>query len=231
MRSPGKSRVPINTRSGTPTAAAIIVSAPLGVVSGGNSAFVSLESSFHQDLNRDGIIGDPRFNITVNYTGDQTYASYFTAAAQRWQQVITADVPDVDSATYGHIDDLLISASVGPIDGPGRILGRAGPDLFRSGSDLPYHGIMQFDSADLASLASNGQLFYVILHEMGHVLGIGTLWDALGLKSNFTSYTGAGALNAYRQLGAGGASFVPLETTGGSGTAGVHWSSSFSATN
>src|SRR5216683_6366448 len=108
------------------------VSSPIGVVSGGSYALQSDEASFHQDLNNDGIIGSTTFDITVNYSGDPTYQSYFTAAAQRWQQVITADLPDVDSATYGHIDDLLISASVTSIDGPGGILGQAGPDLFRS---------------------------------------------------------------------------------------------------
>jgi Tryptophan-rich Synechocystis species C-terminal domain/Leishmanolysin len=203
------------------------VSDTIGVVSGGSSTLESLENSFHQDLNNDGTIGSPTFDITVNYSGDPTYQSYFTAAAQRWQQVITADLPDVDSATYGHIDDLLISASVTSIDGPGGILGQAQADLFRStGSHLPYHGIMQFDSADLASLAANGELSYVILHEMGHVLGFGSsLWSVDGLR-NGSQYIGADAVNAYRQLGGGPTNSVPLETTGGSGTALVHWSES-----
>jgi len=203
------------------------VSSPIGVVSGGSSVLESLETSFHQDLNNDGTIGSPTFDITVSYSGDPAYQSYFAAAAQRWQQIITADLPDVDSATYGHIDDLLISASVTSIDGRGGILGQAGPDLFRStGSHLPYHGIMQFDSADLASLAANGQLYYVILHEMGHVLGFGSsLWTTDGLKSG-SQYIGADALNAFRQLGGGPTNSVPLETTGGAGTAGVHWSES-----
>ena len=39
------------------------------------------------------------------------------------------------------------------------------PDLFRSGSLLPYHGVMTFDSADLGSMASDGTLLSVILHE------------------------------------------------------------------
>ena len=38
---------------------------------------------------------------------------------------------------------------------------------------------MQFDVADMAKLISNGTLQSVVLHEMGHVLGIGTLWDTL----------------------------------------------------
>jgi hypothetical protein len=84
---------------------------------------------------------------------------------------------------------------------------------------------MQFDSADLATMAANGTLYYVVLHEMGHVLGIGTLWNEFGLKSDFYNYVGQNALAEYRRIsGNPSATSIPLETTGGSGTAGVHWS-------
>ena len=75
----------------------------------------------------------------------------FQQAANRWSQVITGDLPN---ATYRGqtVDDLLINASARPIDGVNGILGQAGPDAFRSGSDLPYHGVMEFDSADMASM-------------------------------------------------------------------------------
>ena len=175
---------------------------------------------FSKTSTRDGYLG--HFDITVNYTGDPAYASFFTAAARRWEQVIRADLPDVNSAQYGLIDDLRIEANVSFIDGVNGILGQAGPDLFRSGSSLPYHGVMTFNSADVATMANNGTLFSVILHEMGHVLGIGTLWNTLGLRSG-SQYIGANAVNAYHQVGGSGSS-VPLETTGGSGTALVHWS-------
>src|SRR5206468_3798545 len=113
------------------------------------------------------------------------------------------------------VDDLLINASAVGIDGRGNILGQAGPDRFRSGSLLPYHGVMQFDTADLAAMESNGTLLSVILHEMGHVLGVGTLWDAKGLiagagTSNPT-FTGAQAVAAYHAIFGTVASGVPLE--------------------
>jgi hypothetical protein len=166
------------------------------------------------------------FDIVIDFSGDAAYQSYFDAAAARWEQVITGDLPGVFDSTYGSIDDLLINASVVPIDGAGGILGQAGPDRFRSGSLLPYHGAMQFDSADLASMAANGTLSYVILHEMGHILGIGTIWSSLGLRNGF-QYTGADALAQYRAVsGDASATYVPLESGGGSGTAGSHWSES-----
>jgi hypothetical protein len=37
-------------------------------------------------------------------------------------------------------------------------------------------GVMEFDSSDVDSLLVHGQLGEVMLHEMGHVIGFGTLW-------------------------------------------------------
>ncbi|UVO51893.1 pre-peptidase C-terminal domain-containing protein [Sphingomonas sp. SUN019] len=166
------------------------------------------------------------FDIVIRYTGDPQYQALFDQAAARWESVITGDIPNFNSSRYGLIDDLLIDASISAIDGQGSVLGQAGPDEFRSGSLLPSHGVMQFDSADIASLAGGGSLLGVILHEMGHVLGIGTLWDSLGLESNFR-YTGANALAEYRTLsGNPNATFVPVENDGGPGTAGGHWEES-----
>ena len=163
-----------------------------------------------------------QFNIGVDFSGDPSYLPYFQAAAACWQQIITADIADVASSPYGPIDDLLISASVVAIDGPGWILGQAGPDAFRSGSQLPYHGVMQFDSADLATMVANGELSDVILHEMGHILGIGTLWGSLGVKSGFNC-TGSHGLAEYQILsGNPSVTSVPIQSTGGSGTAGSH---------
>ena len=73
------------------------------------------------------------------------------------------------------------------------------PDELRSGSLLPDHGTMEFDSADVAQMFSSGTLTSVILHEMGHILGFGTIWSAKGLKSGFT-FTGANAVAEYRTL-------------------------------
>jgi Ca2+-binding RTX toxin-like protein len=159
------------------------------------------------------------FDIVINYSGDPAYQSAFDAAAARWEQIITGEIPDV-----GAVDDLVIDASIVFIDGTGSVLGQAGPDQLRSDSSLPYHGVMQFDSADIAQMAANGTLTNVILHEMGHVLGIGTIWDDLDLRTSF-GFTGQHALAEYRALtGNPGATSVPLETGGGSGTAGSHWS-------
>jgi hypothetical protein len=93
---------------------------------------------------------------------------------------------------------------------------------------------MQFDVADLNALETSGRLGAVILHEMGHVLGIGTLWSHLGLLQNpstaaaplDTYFTGAGAIAGFNAIGGNtytGGQKVPVENTGGPGTMNGHW--------
>lgn len=167
------------------------------------------------------------FQITLTFSGlTASQITIFNQAAARWSQIITGDLPN---ATYQGqtVDDVLISASGVAIDGTGNVLGQAGPDAFRSGSFLPYHGTMEFDTADLASMQANGELFDVILHEMGHVLGIGTIWDTKGLLSGAGGsnplFTGAQATAAYNSIFGTSAAGVPVENTGGGGTRDSHW--------
>src|SRR4029078_10797344 len=136
---------------------------------------------------------------------------------------------DLPNATYHGVtvDDVLINASAPTIDGPGGILGQAGPDAFRSGSLLPIHGIMEFDAADMTQMERDGSLYSVVLHEMGHILGIGTLWEDLGLLSGAGTsnpiFRGANATAQYNQIYGTNASGVPVEATGGAGTRDSHW--------
>lgn len=134
------------------------------------------------------------YNIEIRYLGTPPSTgrqAIFTAAAQRWSQLIVGDISNlnVDQACVdgqtgqeihpapGAIDDIVIYAQVGPIDGPGLILGQAGPCIRRLSNDLPGSGFMIFDEADVANLEAAGQFANVILHEMGHVLGFGTYWE------------------------------------------------------
>lgn len=167
------------------------------------------------------------FNIQFRFAGlSSSQIAVFQQAAAKWQSVITGDLPN---ATFGGVavDDLLIDASGVAIDGPGNVLGQAGPDAFRTGSQLPYHGQMEFDTADLVALQANGTLLSVILHEMGHVLGIGTLWIPKGLlagaNTNNPIFVGAQATAAYNSIFGTNATGVPVENMGGPGTALGHW--------
>lgn len=175
------------------------------------------------------------FNITLVFPNGNaltaTQKAAFQEAASRWSQVIASGLPDA-TVSGQSIDDLRITASAITIDGAGKILGRAGPELLRSGSNLPITGVMEFDAADLKFMEQNGTLKGVILHEMGHVLGIGTLWNSMIThnggsdcqKATTVSFNGAKAKSQYQSLGKTGN--VPVENQYSAGTKCGHWSES-----
>jgi|GEM_PF-1801636 len=178
------------------------------------------------------------FMITVRFATPDAFTTTqidaFAQAAARWEQIIVGDLPDVvDPASGVIIDDVLIEATAEDIDGSGGILGEAGPTDLRPGANgLPWKGIMRFDTADLADLERDGELVDVITHEMGHVLGFGSLWSRGGLiagtgtGTDNPTFVGANAVREYNSIYGVNATGVPLETTGGQGTAGSHWSKS-----
>lgn len=173
------------------------------------------------------------YKIEVRFLGGLNTAqkNAFKAAADRWTKVIVGDLPSVQ-VDGEIIDDLLILAQGVAIDGPGQILGQAGPTHLRPGTAgaaafLPVKGIMSFDTADLAKMQADGTLRDVITHEMGHVLGIGTIWKLKGkIKGEGTAnprFSGSAAKTEFGKLKAGAAAEVPVENSGGAGTRDGHW--------
>jgi len=131
-----------------------------------------------------------------------------------------------------NITGLVIYVSVQPIDGIGGTLASAGPCLVRSQSDnyLPALGVMRFDEADVASLLTQGVLTRVVLHEMLHVLGFGTIWPDQGLLDSTdladARFLGPRARAACADVNGGGtacSTTVPVHSTGGAGTRYTHW--------
>ncbi|GFE50251.1 peptidase [Roseobacter cerasinus] len=165
--------------------------------------------------------------ITLDFTTPISDArrGAFTRAADRWDSIIETAFEPV-TFEGRRLDGLLIEVSISPIDGPEGVLGQAGPTALRPGSELPVAGIMQFDTADVERLERNASFEDVVLHEMAHVLGFGTLWARAGLVqasgTNDPRFTGAGATQEYRDLG-GSEAAVPIANTGGAGTREGHW--------
>ena len=164
--------------------------------------------------------------------------SAFEAAAARWTDVLLGDLPDwqvsspaatcfeTQPAVNQVVDDVLILVEIAEIDGPGGVLGSAGPCILRNGNLLPAMGAMRFDAADVAAMQQSGEWGDVILHEMAHVFGLGTIWQSRGLLSGATTptpvFTGTAARQAYVLAGGPNAP-VPVEGGGGAGTANAHW--------
>jgi hypothetical protein len=167
------------------------------------------------------------FDIDLNFgrAVSRRERNAFQAAAARWESVVRGDLPDYRRGNQ-RIDDLSIDVRIRPLDGAGNTLGQAGPTLLRQNSSLPITGTMEFDSADLDRLAP-GLLKDLVIHEMGHVLGLGTLWDIFGLTrgagTNATAYRGNRAVAAYNDLTGRNGNVIPLENTGGFGTRDFHW--------
>ncbi|WP_456476632.1 leishmanolysin-related zinc metalloendopeptidase [Oceanithermus sp.] len=166
------------------------------------------------------------------------------AAAARWARAVTGDVSpvsfDLEAGACGNanaesirVDDLVIFVSIEPIDGEGNVLGSAGPCYVRASNGLPFIGTMRFDEADVANLEARGTFDAVVLHEMGHVLGLGTLWsyrDLLGWEEGVGScqeaadirYLGLEGNRAWQEdLARSGQ--PPVENEGGAGTKCGHW--------
>ncbi|MFI6094379.1 leishmanolysin-related zinc metalloendopeptidase [Lentzea sp. NPDC051213] len=167
------------------------------------------------------------FVITVQFVGGLTPAQQaaFARAADRWARVIVGDLPDVE-VDGEIIDDVLILAEGADLGGAGGVLAEAGPTHVRVGG-LPCKGIMRFDTADLEQMEQDGTLNDVITHEMGHVLGIGTMWAEMGLIQDIGTdnplFTGRLAMIEYGHLRGGLAEMVPVENVGGEGSRDSHW--------
>lgn len=64
----------------------------------------------------------------------------------------------------------------------------------------------------------------LLAHEVGHVLGVGTLWVANAVYStNSFQYTGVHGLAAYQGEFNQAAAYVPVENAGNAGTPNAHW--------
>jgi hypothetical protein len=164
------------------------------------------------------------FNITIEFKGSWTadYYNVFKSAADRLTSLIVGELSDVAVRARGGtkiVDDILINAELGRIDGLYGILGQAGPTSVRTNGSLPATAQMKFDIADVNAMGI-ADFTYVVLHEMAHSLGFGSIWGRLGLVSNGT-FTGLLANAEYQKLGGNGR--IPVEQDGGSGTAGSHW--------
>ena len=214
-----------------------------------------------------GITGNPvtftatgvatQFDIVIRYvastTPTPTQEAAFDNAVAFWRTVIVGDLVAIPMnvaagncggvsapAVNETVDDLLIYVAFENIDGPGGVLGSAGPCFIRTAGSLPIMGGMRFDEDDLPTLEADGDLEITIRHEMAHVLGLGTVWTDLGFlelpsdpaeggtAGNDTFFDGPEAITAFNEVGGTDYAFnkVPVENDNATYTTGSldgHW--------
>ena len=180
-------------------------------------------------------------------------------AARRWESIIARGADDF---TYGEavaagacgsgspaipagetVDDVRIYVTIDSIDGAGGILARASPCSRRQigfATSDPIvqeiiRGYIELDEDDVARLEALGSLISTATHELGHVLGFGTVWEpetflrnpSVGGNPNAdTHFVGPLTLSAFDAVGGrgyrGGAK-VPVQSGGEEGSSDGHW--------
>lgn len=204
---------------------------------------------------------DPTYTINLRYCSGtsttscepasvdefpQEYRDVFRAQAERIERTITAGLPPLNVAGVScgsgadeipireEVHGLLILVSIRSDLGTGT-LAQSGPCIIRSRSGLPVVAVLRFNSAYISDYHQNGQLETVVLHEMFHTLGFGTVWcekkllsgarESGGECSALPIFTGRQAISAAKaQNGAPAAwTSLPAEDLGGAGTVLSHW--------
>lgn len=130
---------------------------------------------------------------------------------------------------------VLVVFEIKAIDGEGGTLGYAGPCVVDT-NDLPRMGIVVLDEADIQPLMQIGEfrLEEVVMHEMAHVMGFGTLWlpnktyhvPAPHAGAGY-SYNLPGANREHVAYGAFGESALVEDEGSENGTRGSHWKEDF----
>lgn len=168
-------------------------------------------------------------------------------AVRRWEPLLREKLPPVRvrvgegrcgenaPALDEVVDDVLVLVTVAPLDGAGGVVAQANPCFLRQESFLPIAGQLRLDEDDVEALRNAGILEDLIAHELGHVLGVGSLWDLFGFlrlpslpdaRGADTHFAGPAAIAAFDQVGGAGypGAKVPVENElGEEGTRDRHW--------
>lgn len=224
--------------SSTDAAGIASTSWTLGQSVGNNQLTVSAGSAGAATFNA---VADSPYRIEVVYSPEVSVLERTVTdqAVAHWRRIITTDLGGVqfganggqcgtnaisaNEIVYGlrvYVKDTLLSAS-------SAVLAAAGPCYENTTSHFPVVATFFWNETQSAYIASAGEV--IATHELGHAIGFGTIWDERGLlidrgttdpyfigvqaRASFASDIGI------RYTG----NSVPVENTGGPGTADSHW--------
>ena len=188
----------------------------------------------------------PLVNFTYTIEGDAS-ENIVKSALQKWDNIINRHPIDVNNENSGGTTKIHITFNVSEMDAG--TLGYAYVDYVYY-DDLNHNGIIDYSdniysSSGFIALSQssydsmigetrtdgNTTLYYVLMHEIGHIIGIGpyfghknsprVAYEENGVTKYY--YTGANALAKYRMYMNDDALVgIPIEDDGGAGTANVH---------
>lgn len=177
------------------------------------------------------------FNLTVTITNPASFTATqlvslqgaLATAEAGWEQVITGYQPGI--AISGVSIAIISGSAFADTFQPATVL--------QGGFTLATSTTIRINPAVIDSYASwdgvgptnpnpaflgQNYLDDILMHEMGHALGIGTLWDENNVYTFGTGqYTGTYGVEAYQAEFDPLATYVPVELAGSSGTMNTHW--------
>jgi hypothetical protein len=182
------------------------------------------------------------FTYTITNNTDYAFEpidyEIIKSAFNRWDDIIAIN------SRFGDAYTITVSFTVETLEpgtlGQARVQTVHYNDSKTFGNTMPLNAEITMNASQLyrmkTTLRSDGKTsyYYVLLHEIGHILGIGTFWNLPGApKVSYTDngtikyyYTGLNALREYRSYFPenGSEQFlgIPVEDDGESGTARVH---------
>lgn len=186
---------------------------------------------------------DPDFDIEIRYwpgtdPGDLERLR-IGAAAARWERLLSTGLPDAvvrGSAGCGEgspelqetVDDLVVYVRYVELDA----LAESGPCLVRRDGTLPITGTIWLDGPNRVGQLQSAVLEALVMHELAHVLGFGSLWKTRSLLRDASigggddpHFVGELARSWFEM--SGGTDYqgakVPVDDSGVRGTADTHW--------
>lgn len=191
----------------------------------------------------DRVVPDPDFDIDIRFwpgtsPGDPEIAR-IEAAVVRWERLMASGLPDAvvrGTADCGEgspsldetVDDLVVYVRFVDLDA----LAESGPCLVRRDGGLPITGTIWLDGPIRVRQLHPAVLESLVMHELAHVLGFGSLWKERGLLRDGSieggddpHFVGALARPWFEAMGGTGyeGAKIPVDDSGVRGTADTHW--------
>ena len=170
------------------------------------------------------ILGEENdFKVDIKYVDPISFLSQedkdiIALAIEKWKTII------IERVKHDYLYDMVITVYVEQRD-PNILASATCTSTYQG---VPDAGSLWINSNNWVSQKQlikddgNSQAYYTILHEFGHIFGIGTTtkWNSLVVNN---MYTGVNGLREYKKvIGDDTVSGLPIENDGGMGTSGSH---------